>query len=111
MTKAIAQTYTTVHDNSIFIMRLLCAGCILAAAWYGINIYGAISRTIAAEHVSAQADALSNSIDQLDAQYLNLSDSISPATLSSFGMSSGAVTAYIPRGASLGNVALSGHEL
>jgi hypothetical protein len=111
MTKAIAQTYTTVHNNSIFIMRLLCAGCIMAAAWYGINIYSAISKTIAAEHISAQADALGNSIDKLDAQYLDLSDAISPAALSSFGMISGTVTAYIPRGASLGSVALSGHEL
>jgi hypothetical protein len=111
MTKAIAQTYTTVHNHSIFIMRLLLAACFLTAFWYGINIYGAISRTIAAEHISAEADALGNNINQLDAEYLELSDSATPSSLSAYDMSSGNVTAYIPRGESLGSVALSGHEL
>jgi hypothetical protein len=111
MTKAITQTYTTVHDHRVFIIRALFAGCILSAAWYFINVYATISNTIAAEHVSAQADALGNSIGQLDAQYLGLADSASPAALSAHGMISGVVTAYIPLGASLGSVALSGHEL
>ncbi len=111
MTKAIVQTYTTVHNNRVFIVRALFAGCLLAAAWYGLNIYGAISQTIAAERVSAQADALGNSINKLDAAYISLTDSASPSALSAYGMSPGAVSAYIPRRASLGSVALSGHEL
>ena len=111
MTKAIAHTYTTVHDHRMMIIRALFAGCFLAAAWYGINIYNAISRTIAAERISAQADALGNSINQLYSQYISLTDSASPAALSSFGMKPSTVTAFIPRTASLGSVALSGHEL
>ncbi len=111
MTEAIAHTYTTVNDHRMLIVRALFAGCFLAAAWYGINIYNAISRTIAAEHVSAQSDALGNSINQLDAEYISLTDAASPAALSSFGMKPSAVSAFIPRTASLGSVALSGHEL
>ena len=111
MTKIATQTYTTVHNHSIFIMRLLFVGCFLAAAWYGINIYSAISHTIAAERVSAQADAIGNSMNQLDAQYIGLADSASPSALSAYGLSQGVVSVYIKRGASLGSVALSGHEL
>ena len=111
MTKAIAHTYTTVHDHRMLIIRALFAGCFLAAAWYGINIYNAISRTIAAERISAQTDALGNSVNQLDAEYISLTDSASPATLSAYGMKPSAVSAFIPRTDSLGSVALSGHEL
>lgn len=111
MTKAIAQTYTTVHNHRIFITQALFACCLVAAAWYGINVYSAISRTIAAEHISAQADALGNGINQLDFEYIKLDNSASPSALSAYGMSQGAVSVYIPRRASLGSVALSGHEL
>lgn len=110
MTKAIAQTYTTARNHGIFIMKLIFAGCFLAAAWYGINVYNAVSRTIAAEYVSAQADALGNSINQLDSEYIGLMDSASPAALADYGMSPGTASVYIARTASLGGVALSGHE-
>jgi hypothetical protein len=111
MTKALAQTYTTIHTYRVFIMRLLCVGCALATVWYGINVYSAISRTIAASHVSAQANALSNEVNQLGSRYISLSNAASPSALSSYGMTPGTVSAYIPRTASLGSVALSGHEL
>jgi hypothetical protein len=111
MTKIAIQTYTTARDHSIFIMRLLLAGCFLAASWYGMNVYAAISNTIAAEHISAEADAIGNSINQLDAQYISLANSASPSALSAYGLSQGSVSVYIQRGASLGSVAYSGHEL
>jgi cell division protein FtsB len=110
MTKAIAQTYTTVNDNRTFIVRALLVGCVLVMAWYGINIYDAVSRTIASEQISAEADALSNSVNQLNAQYIKLADNASPSALASYGMSQSSVSTYIPRTASLG-IALSAHEL
>ncbi len=110
MTKALAQTYTTVHTYRVMIMRVLCVMCALATLWYGINVYSAISRTIAAENVSKQAAALSNSVNQLGSDYIKLSHSASPSALSQYGMNLGQVTAYIPRNVSL-SVALSSHEL
>ena len=111
MTKALAQTYTTIHTYRVLLMRVLCAGCILAAIWYGVNVYTAISRTIVAEHISTEASILGTSVNELGAQYIQLSHSASPSALSSYGMDLGHVTAYIPRTSSLGSVALSGHEL
>ena len=111
MTKALAQTYTTIHTYRVNIMRLLCVGCALATVWYGINVYSAVSRTIAAEHISTQSSALSNSVNKLGSQYIELANLASPNALSAHGMTVSAVTTYIPRTASLGSVALSGHEL
>lgn len=111
MTKAIAQTYTTIHKYRVFIMRMLCIGCVLATAWYGINVYSAISHTIAVSHLSSQISALSNEVNQLGSKYISLSNSASPSTLAAYGMNQGKVTAYIPRTASLGSAAISGYEL
>ena len=111
MTKALAQTYTTVHRYRVFIMRMLCVGCAVATLWYGVNVYVAISRTIAASHISSAADAVSDSVNQLGSQYIKLSNSASPSALSSYGMTVSPVSAYIPRTAALGSVALTGHEL
>jgi hypothetical protein len=111
MTKALAQTYTTIHTYRVFIMRVLCVGCTLSAIWYGINVYSAISHTIAASRLSAEVNALSNEVNQLGSRYISLSSAASPSTLSAYGMNPGTVSAYIPRTASLGSVALSGHEL
>ena len=111
MTKALAQTYTTVHTYRVFIMRALCIGCAFATLWYAINVYQAISRTIASEHISSATDALSNSVNELGAQYIRLSSSASPSALEKYGMTVSPVSAYIPRTASLGSVAFSSHEL
>ena len=111
MTKTLAQTYTTIHTYRVNIMRLLCVGCALATVWYGINVYSAISHTIAAEHVSADASALSNSVNALGSRYIQLADLASPNAVSAHDMTVSAVTTYIPRTASLGSVALSGREL
>ena len=111
MTKAIIQTYTTVHTYRVFIMRILCIGCVLSALWYGVNVYSAISKTIGAEQLSKNASDLSNNVNKLGTQYIQLANLASPSALSAHGMTVSPVTTYIPRTASLGSVALSGHEL
>jgi hypothetical protein len=110
MTKALAQTYTAVHAYRVAIMRLLCAACAIATIWYGINVYQAISRTIATEHMVNETSLISNTVNQLGSQYIQLSDDATPSALSKYGMSLGKVSVYIPRTTSLGSVALSGHE-
>ena len=111
MTKALAHTYTTIHTYRVNIMRLLCVGCLLAMVWYGINVYTAISRTIATEHISAVASDLSNSVNALGSQYIQLANLASPSALSAHGMTVSAVTSYISRTPSFGSVALSGHQI
>jgi hypothetical protein len=111
MTKALAQTYTTVHTYRVFIMRILCVGCAFATLWYGINVYEADSRTIVAERIGSEANALNNTVNDLGTQYMKLENTVSPSALASYGMTVSPVSAYIPAGASLGSVALSGHEL
>ena len=111
MTKAIINTYTTVHTYRVIIMKALCVGCALATLWYGVNVFQAISKTIATEHMSAKASSLSNSVNQLGTQYIKLANLASPSALATHGMTVTQVSAYIPRTASLGSVALSGHEL
>jgi hypothetical protein len=111
MTKALAQTYTTIHAYRVFIMRALCIGCLVATVWYGVNVYQAISRTIAAENVSGLASGVSDSVNQLGAQYIQLADLASPSALSAHGMTVSSSTIYISSGASsLGSVAFLGHE-
>ena len=110
MTKAIAQTYTTIHSYRVVIMRMLCVACALATVWYGVNVYEAISRTIVAEHLSGTANVLSNSVNDLGTQYIKLANLASPNSLSSYGMTVAGVSEYIPRSASFGSVALSSHE-
>ncbi len=115
MTKALAQTYTTIHTYRVNIMRMLCVGCALAIAWYGLNVYSAISRTIIAEHIGANSSALSNSVNTLGSKYIQLANLASPNALTAHDMKVSPVTVYIPRtaslgSASLGSVALSGHS-
>ena len=111
MTKAIAQTYTTIHSYRVVIMRVLCVGCVLSTLWYGLNVYQAISRTIAAEQVSASVSKLSNSVNDLGTQYIKLANQASPSALAAHGMTVTGVSAYIPRTTSLGSVAIAGREL
>jgi virulence-associated protein VapD len=78
---------------------------------YGMNVYAAISHTVAIQNVEKQVSGLSSSVDSLDAQYIRLSSAITPDVLPKHGFSQAQVSAFISRSVSLGSVALSGHEL
>lgn len=111
MTRALAQTYTIAHDNRISIAYALCAGCLFLILLYAVNVYAVVSRTVAIQHAEMQTAALSARVDALDAKYLSLSRNITPDSLSSYGMTAGAVSEYIDTRTSLGRATTGGHEL
>ena len=111
MTKAIAHTYTTVHTYRRQITLWLMAACLVCAVIYAANVYSVISHTVALQKIETQSASIESSVRSLDGKYLELSGNITPDLLRSHGFTSGSVSAYITRSASLGSVAISGHEL
>jgi hypothetical protein len=111
MTKALAHTYETIHFYRILIMRLVCAMIVLSLAWYGFNVYTAISHTVAAEHIQKQISEESVAVNKLGASYIELAHEASPVALKQYGMTAGTVSAYIHTPPTLGAVLLTTHEL
>ncbi len=111
MTKVIAQTYSLTKDYRTQAIYALMAASIVMIGLYAMNIYSVVSRTVALEKIEKQTATLSNSVESLDSQYLTLSGKITPDTIHAYGFQPGAVAEFINRGASLGSLAMSGHEL
>ena len=111
MTKAIINTYNVANEYRRHFTYALIAGCILMIAIYLFNVYKVIASTVAFQNTQNQAVALETKVEGLDSQYLDLSSQITPDTLALHGFKPGKVSAYIPRNASLGSVAIGGHEL
>lgn len=111
MTKAIAHTYSTIHGYRRHITMALMAASMVCALVYAANLYRVISHTLALRQVVAETAALDTAISKLDAQYISISHTITPDSLSARGFEQGKVSAFISRTASLGRIALAGHEL
>ena len=111
MTRAIAQTYKMTNDYRAHIAATLFGLCAFMVILYAVNIYRTISSTIALQSTQAHGAALSSAVGKLDSQYLDISLSATPSALSKYGLSQGKVSAFISSPASLGSVAMSGHEL
>jgi hypothetical protein len=115
MTKAIAHTsihvVSTLHGYRRQITLALVATSAMLVAIYAVNLYRVISHTVAIQDLGAQAAALDASVDKLDGQYVALSHAITPDAISARGFGQGKVSAFISRTASLGRIALAGHEL
>ena len=111
MTKAIAQTYGTAREYRLQIMYAVLAVCALLVIAYAVNVYSVISHTVALQKVQAETSALTSDTEKLDSQYLGLSRTVTPDNLRKYGLQEGQVSAYISRTASLGSVAVRGHEL
>jgi hypothetical protein len=99
MTKAIAQTYNTLHDNVKLINYVLLLACLLLVSLYVMNIFRVVSRTVSLQKVESKISLLSSSVNNLDSEYLALSGKITPDNLSDFGMTKGKVSEYITRSA------------
>lgn len=108
MTKAIAETYNTFHENRIRISLVLMAASIVMAMLYIINVYSVISHTVAIQKMNSQIAITERTVEGLDSKYLALSSKITPDSLGSYGMSQGKVTEYIAK--NVGGVAMRGHE-
>lgn len=111
MTKAIAQTYGAAMQHRRMIVMVLMAGVAVCAFVYAFNVFRVVSRTVAVQKTESKIASVENRVQSLDARYLELANKITPDMVKSYGMKEGEVTAYILRTASLGRVAMSGHEL
>ena len=111
MTKAIAQTYETANGYRLQIVYAILAVCAVLTVAYAINVYKVVSKTVALQKVQAETATLTSDTEKLDSQYLDLSRTITPDNLKKYGLEEGQVSAYISRTASLGSVAVRGHEL
>lgn len=111
MTKAIAQTYRATHRYYANLVYACIGMSLFAILSYASLVYVLISRTVALEKTQSETTALSSSVNKLDAEYIKLTGAITPDMVRAFGMKPGQVSVYITKTASLGSVALSGHEL
>ncbi len=111
MTRAIAQTYSVANDYRAHITASILGLCAFMALLYGVNIFRTISATMAVQRAESQIATLSSVVGNLDSQYMTISRSATPESLKARGLSQGKVSAFISSPATLGSVALSGHEL
>ena len=111
MTKIIANTYSSVNDNKIYVTSAILAACGILVMIYAFNVYKLVSRTVAIESIQTQINSESSSVNSLAVEYLSLSSELTPDTMKSFGMSEGTVSEYISKTASLGRVALGGSNM
>lgn len=111
MTKTIAKTYSAAREYKAHLATVLFVGCLIMAAIYALNTYSIISKTVAAQKIEAQTAALQSSVQNLDAQYITLSNKITPDIAKDYGLRQSAVSAYIPRTRSLGSAHIVKSEL
>lgn len=110
MTKAFTKTNTLGFMYRTYATYVLIAACFGLIVMYSFSIYKVISHTVAVKGVEKEITALSSSVDDLEAKYTKISSAIHPESITKFGLTHGRVTSYIPRTASLGKVAMLGHE-
>jgi hypothetical protein len=103
MTKAITKTYSFTKEYSAVMTQIVMAGAIFMAILYAINVYSIVSRTVAMKDIESKAAKLQSSVQDLDAQYISLTNKITPDMARHYGLEESQVTAYIPRTPSLGS--------
>ena len=106
MTRAIAQTYTVAKDYRAEIAYVVLAACAAMILVYGFNLYKVINQTIALRQIQSKEVAIQSSLASLNAQYLDLSSTITPDTLRQHGFTQGQVSEYISRNSSADSVAI-----
>jgi len=117
MKRVLVNTAENVHAYRMNItIAILCAS-VICAAFYAMNLYSLVSRTVAIRQIERQVTAISSVISDLDSTYLTLTSNITPDTLAAHGFTAGKVAAYIKRGQASASavqstlVARAGHEL
>ena len=111
MTQTLVNTYNIANDHRIKLTYTLFVGCFFMIAVYVFNVYKVISSTVVIQKIDSQSVAMESNVQNIDSKYIELSSQITPDVLAGHGFTPGKVSAYIPRNASLGSVAIGGHEL
>lgn len=116
MKRVLVNTAENVHAHRMNITIAVLFASTICAAFYAMNLYSLVSRTVALRQVERDVTAVSSAISDLDGTYLNLTSTITPDTLAAHGFSAGKVAAYINRSQATASaqptlVARAGHEL
>ena len=111
MTKVLIYSYSALKENLVKITGVFLIGCLFFILIYVVNVYRVITQTVALQKIQNQTAELSTDLERLDSQYLTLSADLTPDNLAAYDMKVGHVSQYISRSASLGRVAVGGHEL
>lgn len=111
MTKVIAMTYSRAREYQTFLNYSLIGFCLLSALIYGMNLYSVITHTVVLQKTEKQIATIENSVQALDAKYIQLSSQVTKEMAKSYGLHETTVSMYINRNVSLGSVALRISEL
>ncbi|HEX7724613.1 MAG TPA: hypothetical protein VF438_02670 [Candidatus Paceibacterota bacterium] len=116
MKRVLVNTAENVHAYRMNITLAILFASAICAAFYAMNLYSLVSRTVAIRQVERQLTSVSSAISDLDSQYLILTSNITPDTLASHGFTAGKIAAYIKRSQATASaqptlVASAGHEL
>jgi len=111
MTRAAAQTITVTMQYRKEIIRAFLAVCAFLVILYAVNVYSALSDSVALQNAELQIAELSKTVEDLDAQYLTLSSTLTPDKFQEYGLSQGKVSAFITKSASIGRAAFAGNDL
>ena len=111
MTRAIAITYTATKDNMSTISAIILGLCLCMGVVYGLSIFNTISKTVSLQKAEVQVASMTSAVASLDAQYLSLSRSVTPDKLTTYGLSQGRVSTFIPRNSSMPRVAMANPNL
>src|SRR6185436_12468608 len=107
MSKIIATTYDT-KNHRAYITYALLAVSVCMMMIYIFDIYKVIATSVSVSKAEAQVSLLESSVQELDSEYIKLSNRITPELVHKHGMSEGTITSYISRTNSLGVVSLGG---
>ncbi len=97
MKKTITSIYGPIHEYRSNIVHTLLFGSLFLAVFYAFNIYSIVSHTVAIEKIESRVTTLQSSVQKLEAQYISLSNKITPEMINHFGLHESKVSAYIER--------------
>ena len=106
MTQAIVGTYNIASEYRAKITSVIIALCISTALVYGFNVYRVVTNTVSIQRDQVTLSQLSSTVGTLNAQYLQLSFSVTPDKLTEYGLTQGKVSQFISRSNSAQSVAL-----
>jgi hypothetical protein len=110
VTQVAVQTYANLRSYRATVTLLLMALCLALVGIYAVNVVTLISHTVALQKTETAVSALTLSTNDLDGKYLEAMSGITPELASRYGLRPAEVSEYISNSASLGRVALGGHE-
>lgn len=97
MKQAAVSTINHMNTYRAFITMACMVACAICAVVYMVNLYSLVSRTVAIGSLEKKIVTLTSSLADLDAEYLRLSNTVTPENIHTYGLTTGRVSFYITR--------------